>query len=227
MIDQRTVPNYTIAEASRCLGIPAATLRNWFKGQTKGGRNYEPFLKMSDPSRLSFFEMMQADALFLMSNGNQTTLRTFRDQLKQFDLMELVRKNNLFHDRHSIYRQFEEHFVSLREKGQVYGKVLIEPYLKRVRYDAKDVAYRIYPFLSRPTLADEGLPRLLNIVIDPNICYGAVFHEKIGAPVAIIGKRFDLGDDEELLAKDYDTTKEFIREALRARNLIYVHQEAA
>ena len=37
-MDQRTVANYTIAEASRCLGIPAATLRNWFKGQTKDGK---------------------------------------------------------------------------------------------------------------------------------------------------------------------------------------------
>ena len=127
MTDVRTVPNYTIAEASRCLGIPAATLRSWFKGHTREGKRYDAFLPMSDSSRLTFFEMMQADALFLMSNGNQTTLRAFRDQLKQIDAMELVRKNNLFHDRRSIYRQFEEHFVSLREKGQVYGKVLIEP----------------------------------------------------------------------------------------------------
>ena len=227
MLDQRTVPNYTIAEASRCLGIPAATLRSWFKGHNKDGRHYTPFLDMSDPGRLTFFEMMQADALFHISNGNQTNLRGFRPQLRRIDPMELVQRDHLFVDRHSIYRQFKDKLESLREGGQLYNKDIIAPYLKRVRYDRDDLVYRIYPFLSRPATSDEGLPKLNNIVIDPKVCYGAVFHEKIGAPVAIVGKRFDLGDDEELLAKDYCTTRENIREALRARNLIYVHQEAA
>jgi uncharacterized protein (DUF433 family) len=134
-----------------------------------------------------------------------------------------VRKD-IFFDRHSIYRQFEACFVSLREKGQTYQKNVIEPYLKRVRYDSKNVACRIYPFMSR---ADDLSVSLTNIVIDPKICYGTVFHDKIRAPVTVIGKRFDLGDDEEILAKDFGTTKEYIREAIRARNLIYVHQEAA
>jgi uncharacterized protein (DUF433 family) len=158
-----------------------------------------------------------------MSKGNQTTLRTFRDQLKELDTMDLVRKD-IFFDRNSIYRQFEACFVSLREKGQTYQKSVIEPYLKRVRYDSRNVAYRIYPFMSR---ADDLSINLMNIVIDPKICYGTVFHDKIGAPVTVIGKRFDLGDDEGILAKDFGTTKEYIREAIRARNLIYVQQEAA
>jgi uncharacterized protein (DUF433 family) len=223
MGDLREIPNYTIAEAARCLGIPVATLRSWFKGHNRDGKAYRPFLKMSDASRLTFFEMMQADALFSMSRGNQTTLRTFRDQLKQLAPMELVRKS-IFFDRNSIYREFEACFVSLREKGQTYEKTVIKPYLKRVHYDAKNVAYRIFPFLSR---ADDLSVSLKNIVIDPKICYGAVFHDKIGAPVTVIGKRFDLGEDEDLLAKDFGTTKENIREAIRARNLIYVQQEAA
>jgi len=221
--DLRELPNYTIAEAARCLGIPVATLRSWFKGHSKGGKAYGPFLKMSDASRLTFFEIMQADALFSMSRGNQTTLRTFRSQLKDLDPMDLVRKN-IFFDRHSIYREFEACFVSLREQGQTYEKTVIEPYLKRVHYDSKNVAYRIYPFTSR---ADDIAIPLTNIVIDPKVCYGAVFHDKIGAPVTVIGKRFDLGDDEDVLAKDFGTTKEYIREAIRARNLIYVQQEAA
>jgi uncharacterized protein (DUF433 family) len=178
---------------------------------------------MSDSSRLTFFEMMQADSLFSMSRGNQTTLRTFRSQLRQLDPMELVKKD-IFFDRHSIYREFEAFFVSLRERGQTYEKTVIEPYLKRVLYDARNVAYRIYPFTSR---ADEIGVSLKNIVIDPKICYGAVFHERIGAPVTVIGKRFDLGDDEQVLARDFGTAKEYIREAIRARNLIYVQQEAA
>ena len=223
MRDLREVPNYTPAEAARCLGIPVASLRSWFKGQTKNGKSYGPFLKMSHPSRLSFFEMMQADALFSMSAGNQTTLRAFRAQLRELDPMDLVRKK-IFFDKSSIYREFEACFVSLRERGQTYEKSVIEPYLKRVRYDSNNVAYRIYPFLSR---AEDVAVRLTNIVIDPKICYGAVFHDQIGAPVKVIGKRFDLGDDEELLARDFGTTREFIREAIRARNLIYVQPEAA
>ena len=214
MEDLREIPNYTIAEAARCLGIPVATLRSWFKGLTRAGRIYKPFLKMSHPSRLTFFEMMQADALFSMSKGNQTTLRTFRDQLKELDPTELVRKD-IFFDRNSIYRQFEACFVSLREKGQAYQKSVIEPYLKRVHYDSKKLAYRIYPFMSR---SDDLALNLSNIVIDPKICYGAVFHDKIGAPVTVIGKRFDLGDNEDVLAKDFGTTKDYIREAIRAHN---------
>lgn len=223
MKDLRDIPNYSIAEAARCLGIPVATLRSWFKGATRNGKAYKPFLGMSNPLRLTFFEMMQADALFSMSRGNQTTLRTFRDQLNQLEPMDLVRRD-IFFDRNSIYRQFEACFVSLRERGQTYQKSVIEPYLKRVRYDSKNVACRIYPFTSR---ADELAVTLTNIVIDPKICYGTVFHDKIGAPVTVIGKRFDLGDDENVLAKDFGTTREFIREAIRARNLIYVQQEAA
>jgi uncharacterized protein (DUF433 family) len=221
--DLREVPNYTIAEAARCLGIPVATLRSWFKGFARNGKAYKPFLRMSHESRLTFFEMMQADALFSMSKGNQTTLRTFRDQLRDLDPMDLVRKD-VFYDRNSIYRQFAACFVSLRERGQTYQKSVIEPYLKRVRYDSRKVAYRIYPFTSR---TDDLSISLANIVIDPKVCYGAVFHDKIGAPVTVLGKRFDLGDDEEVLAKDFGTTKEYIREAIRARNLIYVQQEAA
>lgn len=223
MGDLREIPNYTIAEAARCLGVPVATLRSWFKGFSREGKAYPPFLEMSHPSRLTFFEMMQADALFSMSRGNQTTLRAFREQLRQLDPMDLVRKD-LFFDRNSIYRQFEACFVSLRENGQTYQKSVIEPYLKRVRYDSRKVAFRIYPFLSR---ADDLELNLTHIVIDPKICYGAVFHEKIGAPVTAIAKRFDLGEEERTLAKDFGTSVEYVREAIRARNLIYVQQEAA
>jgi hypothetical protein len=60
--------------------------------------------------------------------------------------------------------------VSLREKGQATRRSSSRRNLKRVRYDAKDVAYRIYPFLSRPLAANESLPKLNNIVIDPKVC---------------------------------------------------------
>src|SRR5581483_10445887 len=163
-------PNYTIAEAARCLGIPVATLRSWFKGTARNGKTYKPFLRMTHPARLTFFEMMQADALFSMSRGNQTTLRTFRNQLRELDPMDLVRKD-IFYDRNSIYRQFEKYFVSLREKGQTFHSI-ITPYLKRVRYDSNKVACRIYPFMSR---ADDLAISLSNIAIDPNVCYGTVF----------------------------------------------------
>ncbi len=223
MEDLRNIPNYTLAEAARCLGIPVATLRSWFKGSSRGGKSYAPFLSMSHGSRLTFFEMMQADALFSMSRGNQTTLRTFRDQLRRLDPMDLVKKD-LFFDRNSIYRQFEARFVSLREGGQTYQKTVIEPYLKRVRYDSRNVVCRIHPFTNR---TDDISVSLDNIAIDPKICFGTVFHDKIGAPVTVIAKRFDLGEDEKTLAKDFGTTPEYIREAIRPRNLIYVQQEAA
>ena len=214
---------YTFAEAARCLGMHVATLRSWFKGQP----NAEPFLEMKDDRLLSFFEMMQADVLFAIGPGNDTTLRAFRKQLQQINPMDLVSKEYLF-DKRSIYRQIgEQQLVSIREKGQTYEKSIVQPYLKRVSYDDKDRIYRVHPFIHRKEDREISVAPLTNIVIDPRICFGAVFHQKIKAPVQVIGRRHDLGEKIELLAEDYATRPEYIEEALMARNRIYVIRDAA
>ncbi len=220
MDDPRTFPIYTFAEAARCLGMPVATLRAWFKGQPGA----KAFLTMHDEKLLSFFEMMQADALFSIGPGNGTTLRAFRKQLSEIDPMDLVSRGYFF-DRRSLYWQRGEQIISCREKGQTYEKNIIRPYLRRVAFDRQNKIYRVHPFINRK----ENIPTipLENIVIDPRICYGSVFHQKIKAPVQIIGKRFDAGETVEDLAADYATTTVFINEALMARNRIYVMQEAA
>lgn len=64
--DIRELPSYSITEAAHYIGIPASTLKTWFRGY-KGptGKRYPALIKPADPKRLllSFYNLAEAHIL--------------------------------------------------------------------------------------------------------------------------------------------------------------------
>src|SRR3954469_14561195 len=86
--DPRELPAYTVAEASRYVDVPAATLRSWFSGRTyprvDGIGSFEPVLSPADrrPGHLSFRNLVEAHVLRALRTRHGIRLKTVRQALK-------------------------------------------------------------------------------------------------------------------------------------------------
>ena len=78
-------PAYSIAEASRYLSIPPATLRSWVAGRkypTGGGpRFFRPIIELPEGARagLSFVNLVEAHVLDAIRRHHQVPLNKIRD----------------------------------------------------------------------------------------------------------------------------------------------------
>ena len=94
--DRRTLPVYSIDEASSYLGIPARTLRSWSTGRTKqdkSGDSYPPVLLGVDQHyrRLSFFDLVEAHKWFnLAVIKGMDAAKSYRAELASEMTMEEI-----------------------------------------------------------------------------------------------------------------------------------------
>ncbi len=219
--DIRTLPNYTIVEASHYLRIPTSTIKSWVTGRDyparDGQRRFQRLITpaQEEPVRLlSFINLVEAHVLHSIRHLHQVKLRKVRFAL---DYVE-----RQFGDRHPLAtRQFQTDGVDLFiEKlgsliiasagGQVALREAFEAHLRRVEHDARGIAARLYPF-TRPSHADQ--PKI--IVIDPRVSFGRPIIVGSGIPTSAIVERYHAGESTEHLAKDYRRSPEEIEEAVR------------
>jgi uncharacterized protein (DUF433 family) len=92
-------------------------------------------------------------------------------------------------------------------------------HLRRLDFDADDLAERLYPFTR--TGAHGGLelndPRF--VVFDPRIDFGRLLIAGTGIPTAVLADRFAAGDLSEDLAADYGVDRRTVEEAVRCESL--------
>ncbi len=209
--DVMEVPIYGLTEAAQYLRVPLNTLRYW----VHGGGPVPPLIGLasSDPSRLSFMNLLECHMLSSMRAIYDVRIPKVRKALTT--LAKYV------HHRHPIVEQafqtnrrdlFIEHLgkvVNLSEDEQILIPGVMELYLERIERDPKGL-FKLYPFVVERT-HDE--PKLIQI--NPAVGFGKPVISGTGISTAVVASRFNAREPINDLASEYDVTSRQIEEAIR------------
>lgn len=205
---------YTLAEASRAVSVPSATLRWWVRGRDP----YPPAIKLPDSSKpvLSYINLIEAHILAGLRTIHGVPLQNVRNAIEYCEQKLGVR--------HALaYEKFQTDGVSLfvdrlgsiinaTRGGQIEMREVIESYLTRVEYDAEGSPIRFFP-LVRHGRDFETQPALISV--DPFVAFGRPVIARTRIPTDVIYERFLAGESVDELARDYDQEKTAIEEAIR------------
>ncbi len=212
-LDVRDRPLYTVAEAARYLGVPAATLRAWTKGRgypTRQGEGWsEPLISLPPGSGLlSFHNLVEANVLAALRRVHDVPMARVRAMI-DFAREKLGAKRPLLLDLHAglgeVFVVAGERLLALSRAGQLALREVIEQHLARVERDEHGLAVRYHPSLP-PRLASEF------VVLDPKVAFGAPTVR--GVRTEVIALRFNAGETLDEIAADYRLTPEEVHEAV-------------
>lgn len=218
-VDPRELPAYTIADASRYLHVPKATLRSWFHGRTyprgggvgRFGRLLAPAGQTSAP--LSFLNLVEAHVLRALRTEHDVSLAGIREALdtaeKRLGIERVLLSDQLLTSAGELFIEHYGELLSLSRSGQFAMKRMLEAYLRRVVWDDKHIPIRLFPFL-RDTESAGPSP----IVIDPRKSFGRPTIVGSGIMTHILTDRIDAGETIEELALDYDIPAAHIESAI-------------
>lgn len=217
--DPRELPAYTVAEASRYVDVPAATLRSWFSGRTyprmDGVGSFEPVLSPADrqTGRLSFRNVVEAHVLRALRTRHGIRLKTVRQALKtaeeRLGIQDLLYRNKaLVVGDHSLFLEYYGELLHLDPSEQIAMRRVMEAFLSRVDWDDRDIPIRLYPFLR----GAENLRRA--IVIDPQVSFGRPMLAESGISTSALVQRINAGERIEAVARDYDITPHDVETAI-------------
>jgi uncharacterized protein (DUF433 family) len=217
--DIRNQPAYGLAEGSRYLKLPAATLRAWAVGRAyptaRGARHFRPLIRpaASDPVQLSFWNLIEAHVLRSFRTDHDVSLKALRQALdfaqRELRIEHLLLRKELCTDAGQIFLDRYGELISLSASGQLVIRRLLEQHLRRVEWDEWKFPVRLYPFLSAGT-PSEGRP----IAIDPAISFGRPVVARVGISTAVLAERMDAGETVDALAEDYGLSLPEVEEAV-------------
>lgn len=217
--DPRETPTYRLPEAAHYLRLPVATLRSWTVGQyyavRNGRRFFRPLIRIADPSKqlLSFFNLVEAHVLDAIRR-HEIPLQKVRKALdylnRNHPSKHPLADQNFETDGIDLFIRKSAALISISESGQHAIREAVEGYLRRVDWDKRGMAVRLYPFTRKRDL-DE--PRA--VVIDPRVQFGRPVLVRTGIPTSVIAERYKAGESIQELAKDYGRPGTQIEEAIR------------
>lgn len=217
--DIRDQPAYTLAEASRYLKLPPATLRAWAIGRAyptaQGARHFRPLIQPAhrQPTQLSFWNLIEAHVLRSFRTDHGVSLRALRQALdfaeRQLGIDRLLLRRELCAEAGRLFLDRYGELISLSASGQLAMRQLLAEHLKRVEWDAWKFPVRLYPFLSAE-MRGEARP----IAIDPSISFGRPIVARLGISTAVLAERLDAGERIEDLAADYGLSVPEIEQAV-------------
>ncbi len=218
--DPRALPAYGLAEASRYLQIPLATLRSWVKGrfyETDFGRRFFlPLIALPDENQptLSFFNLVEAHVLDAIRRRHRVALHKVRRALdylsEHLPSPHPLADQSFETDGLTLFVQKYGQLIDVGDSGQIAIRELLQAHLKRIERDDAGVAARLYPF-TREHTADS--PRI--VVIDPFVAFGRAVIRGTGIPTAVVAERYKRGESINELAEDYGRSHAEIEEAIR------------
>jgi uncharacterized protein (DUF433 family) len=211
---------YPIAEASRYLRLPAATVRSWLLGRKypteSGQREFRPVVPMADPvgHLLSFHDLTELHVLAAIRRQHRVRLPAVRRAIgylrRTFGTDHPLSDQQMLTDGKDLFIERYGQLVSASAQGQLAMKQILDAYLQRIERDPSGGPTRLYPFTRSQIV---GNP--CSVVIDPRIQFGRPCLAGTGIPTAIIVERYLAGDSMELLANDYRRQIHEIEEAIR------------
>lgn len=218
--DPRELPAYSIADASRYLRVPAATLRSWFVGRTYPRRINGPgsFPRLIAPAdeaggRVSFLNLVEAHVLRALRTKHGVPIRAVRPALdyaqKELGIEHLLLSEELLTGAGELFLERYGELVNLSRSGQLAMRRMLEAYLRRVERDDRHIPIRLYPFIHT---AEEDGGR--TVVIDPRVSFGRPIVAGTGIRTETLADRIDAGESLEELALDYGISEEQINDAV-------------
>jgi uncharacterized protein (DUF433 family) len=216
-IDLRDQPAYALAEASRYLKLPKATLRSWVVGRpypkADGVVHSRPLIHAAKrkPLLLDFWNLIEAHVLRSLRTDHGVSIKAVRQALSYAERAEkidrLLLRKDLRTDAGRLFVEKYGELIDLSASGQLAIRKVFEEHLKRVEWDEWQFPVRLYPFVS-------GESYRRPIAIDPNIAFGRPVVLRAGVSTGAIAERIDAGESVEALAEDYDLSPEEIEEAV-------------
>jgi uncharacterized protein (DUF433 family) len=219
------VPVYAIAEAAHYLRLPVATIRSWAIGRRyptqTGDADFPPLIDIADPAgrMLSFRNLGELHVLGSIRRAHQVELPAVRQAIdylrKQFRSDHPLLEKEMLTDGKDLFIEHYEDLVNISRQGQMEMKAIMADYLKRIEWDARGIAIRLFPF-TRERYRES--PEIISI--DPRIRFGKPCISGTRIPTSILVERHQAGDSILLLAKDYGRKPEEIEEAIRYESRI-------
>ncbi|MCK5690901.1 DUF433 domain-containing protein [Myxococcota bacterium] len=213
--DPRDVPNYSVAEASSFLQIPASTIRTWAHGRVlRDGRKTQFLFRLAqkEPSTLSFLNLVEVFVLKGMRIEHGLALKKVRTALR-YVAGELDIKRPLIEESFSTngVDLFVERFHKLLNASQ-YGQVEIREALTgtlaRIERDPQGIPIRLSPWMQTPNEPER-------FEIDPRRAFGQLVLLKTRVPVQVLVERFNGGDSVDFIAEDYQVEPVIVESAIR------------
>ena len=210
--DPRELPLYSVAEAAGYLSIPASTLRSWVKGQhyTVNGKSrlFKALLKPHRTGLLTFNNFVEAYVLASLTRQFSLPMSRVRLGLQWIGgdrplLTQLFQTDGV-----GLFVERSGQLVDAVKGGQVAMREVLEGSLRRVDRDRAGHPSRVYPWIVDPNERKV-------VSIDPRRAFGRPTIIDRGLTVEVIADRFKAGDSIDLLAKDYDLSKDQVEVALR------------
>ena len=212
-IDPREVPAYTIVDAARYLTVPYYTLHSWVRPiQFRADREYSerPLIERPNASQhLSFLNLIEGHIVKALLKTRSVPLADLRQAVyyceREFNIAHLfVHKDFKVGNRNLFIEKYGQH-INLSKGGQLTLSTLLDLHLDRVHYDG-DLPVELNPFV---------LDRVTKIVsISPYVAFGKPVVSDRKITTEVIAERYELGETEEELARDYDIGREKIQEAI-------------
>lgn len=218
--DPREIPTYTISEAAHYLLIPIATLRSWTVGRYypvhDGRRRFHPVIAVSqkDPTMLSFVNLIEAHVLDALRREYGVRLPQVRKAIeflgREFKSAHPLIEQKIETDGKDLFIRSFDQLIAASRGGQLAIPEIVNAYLRRIEWDERGLASRLYPFTRKRQL-DE--PKV--VVIDPRISFGRPVLTGTGVRTSIVAERYKAGESIEELAEDYGRVRLDIEEAIR------------
>lgn len=214
------MPAYLLADAAHYLRLSATTVRSWVLGreyQTESGLlASRPLIVPADPKNLllSFLNLVELHVLSSIRRVHRVKPRAVRRAIeylrKRYHSAHPLLDQQMLTDGKSLFIEQYGEVVNISTEGQMEMKVLLDAYLKRIKWDEKGIPIRLFPFTREEY---DKAPSFVSI--DPRIRSGKPCISGTGIPTSIIAERREAGDSIALLAKDYGRSQEEIAEAIR------------
>ena len=216
-VDLRNQPAYALAEASRYLKLPAATLRSWVVGRpypkADGVGHSRPLIHppKKQPLLLTFWNLIEAHVLRSLRTEHGVSIKAVRDALNYAERTEkidrLLLRKDLRTNAGKLFLEKYGELIDLSASGQLAMRKLFEEHLKRVDWDEWQFPVRLYPFVS-------GDSDQRPIAIDPKIAFGRPVVLRAGVSTGVIADRIDAGESVSELADDYGLSAEEVEQAV-------------
>ena len=226
-LDRRDLPAYTTLEASHHLRLPENTIRAWSFGRTfraaNGGRRSHtpPLIAVASAEQhlLSFFNLLELHVIRGLRRDHDLRMRRIRTAVdtlgRLFPTAHPLLDRRMETDGVRLFLHDFSDLVDLTGHGQLAIPAVFQAHLRRIEYDADDLASRFFPF-TRPLLVKDSAPdQPRSIIIDPRIAFGRPVVAGTRIPTAELKERWEAGDSIEHIAADYDANAQAIEEALR------------
>jgi len=217
--DPRDLPCYPVAEAARFLHVPAATLRSWVRGREysigDAIRHAEKIIVPPDLNQnfLSFWNVVEAHVLCSLRKTHSISLRNVRIAIEEaqakLGIEHLLRSNQLSCAGGEVFIKHYGELIQLTRSCQLALKNHLEVFLRRVEWDEKNLAIRLFPFINGYSHIEEKI-----IVIDPFFSFGKPVIQRNRISTRAINDRINAGEDIESIRGDYDLTPEELNRAL-------------